>query len=731
MLLLAAAYYGAAKLGQTLRYTASVSAIWPPAGLGIAALYLWGIRWWPGVLLGEFVVNGQLLLDDSSIPVGSLLGQQAGNMAEIIVGALLLRRLIGPNAAMDRVEQVGGMLVALATATAISATAGTISMLAGGVIDQSDAAEFWRTWWLGDTSGGLVVLPLMLAWAQHPLGAWRRIRTWEGAAMVVSVVALSVISFSTDEPVRYTVFPALIWAGFRFGPPGATLSIAITTCVAIGETAHDLGPFAEQEIDHRTLSTQLYIWVAALTTLFLSAVVSERERSSRELAEARRTEGARAMEERRRIARDLHDSVSQALFSTVLHTRTAQKALVQEGGSPSGRVGESLGAIADLARGVQGDIRSLIFELGRDPVHDGLVAALARDTLGVRPSDGLTVDVRGPGARLPLSERVETQLFAIGREALSNVRKHAGASAAHVRVVAQREPGDRRGPRQRAGLRSRRPTSRSLRPGLDAQPDRRDRGTDHDHERAGVWNARPSPRPGGDEWRLRWSRRADETIGVVIVDDHEVVRRGLLAFLDSEPDIDVLGEAAGGAQALDLLASMDSDGRRPDVVVMDLQMAPIDGIESTRQVRALYTDIEVVALTSFAEEERVHAALRAGASGYVLKDSDADDVAAAVRAVHRGELQIDPVVARRLMSSLREGRDQDPVSELTSRELDVLRLVAAGKPNKQIAAELDISERTARTHVSRILRKLRLSSRTQAALWAVREGLVEVEREPR
>jgi DNA-binding NarL/FixJ family response regulator len=217
----------------------------------------------------------------------------------------------------------------------------------------------------------------------------------------------------------------------------------------------------------------------------------------------------------------------------------------------------------------------------------------------------------------------------------------------------------------------------------------------------------------------------DEAIGVLVVDDHDVVRRGLLAFLGSEPDMDVIGEAGGGVQALDLLASLESEGRRPDVIVMDLQMAPMDGIESIRRVRALYDDVEVVALTSFGEEERVHAALQAGASGYVLKDSDADDVAAAVRAAHRGELQIDPVVARRLMSSLHAPRGDDPVSELTSRELDVLRLVAAGKPNKQIATELGISERTARTHVSRILAKLRLSSRTQAALWAVREGIVQ------
>jgi DNA-binding NarL/FixJ family response regulator len=221
-----------------------------------------------------------------------------------------------------------------------------------------------------------------------------------------------------------------------------------------------------------------------------------------------------------------------------------------------------------------------------------------------------------------------------------------------------------------------------------------------------------------------------DTIGVLVVDDHDVVRRGLLAFLGSEPDIQVVGEAGGGSQALDVLAEMEAEGRRPDVIVMDLQMAPVDGIESTRRIRALYGDVKVVALTSFAEEERVHAALQAGAAGYVLKDSDADDVAAAVRAAHRGEVQIDALVARRLMSSLQHAQAVPPASDLTSRELDVLRLVAAGKPNKQIAAELTISERTARTHVSRILRKLRLSSRTQAALWAVREGLVEVEREP-
>jgi len=219
---------------------------------------------------------------------------------------------------------------------------------------------------------------------------------------------------------------------------------------------------------------------------------------------------------------------------------------------------------------------------------------------------------------------------------------------------------------------------------------------------------------------------SEERISVLVVDDHAVVRRGLRAFLDSEPDLEVVGDADGGTGALDLLARLDAEGRRPDVVLMDLQMEPVDGIESTRRVRARYDDVEVVALTSFAEEERVHAALEAGASGYLLKDSDADEVAAAVRAAHRGELQLDPAVARRLMSSLRAKPRHDLLEELTGREVEVLRLVGAGRANKEIAAELDISERTARTHVSNVLRKLGLSSRTQAALWAVREGLVDV-----
>jgi len=215
----------------------------------------------------------------------------------------------------------------------------------------------------------------------------------------------------------------------------------------------------------------------------------------------------------------------------------------------------------------------------------------------------------------------------------------------------------------------------------------------------------------------------DELIRVLVVDDHAVVRRGLLACLDGEPDLEVVADAAGGNEALDELEKLDSGGRRPHVVVMDLQMEPIDGIEATRRIRMEYDDVEVVVLTSFGEQERVQAALEAGASGYLLKDADADEVAVAVRAAHRGELQLDPAVARRLTESLRTPSARDTLRRLTSREVEVLRLLGEGEPNKLIASALGISERTTRTHVSNILSKLGLSSRTQAALWATREGI--------
>jgi signal transduction histidine kinase len=432
VVLLGLAYFAAAKLGQTLRYTASVSAIWPPAGLGIAALYLWGLRWWPGVFLGELLVNGQLLVDHTSLPLGSLVGQQAGNMAEIIVGAWLLRRLIGPRAKLDRVAQVGGMMVAVGVATAISATVGSISMLAGGVIDLAELPTFWRTWFLGDTSGALVVIPLILTW-RDPRAAWLRMRNAEGLLLIALVVWLAAVALTSTSPVLYLIFPAVIWAAFRFGPPGVALAVAISAGLTIGITAHNTGVFFSQPINERTVSTQLYILVVALTGLFLSAAVCERERSAGEAAEAKRREGERALEERRRIARDLHDSVAQALFSSVLHTRAAQKTLVDEGGSLSEGLGEKLTMINELTRRAQLEMRRFIFEWGPES-GNGLVAACELYATSLADDNGVEVDVDGPEGSLPLSRTSQIQLYGIAREALTNVVKHAGVSSASLRV---------------------------------------------------------------------------------------------------------------------------------------------------------------------------------------------------------------------------------------------------------------------------------------------------------
>jgi DNA-binding NarL/FixJ family response regulator len=208
-------------------------------------------------------------------------------------------------------------------------------------------------------------------------------------------------------------------------------------------------------------------------------------------------------------------------------------------------------------------------------------------------------------------------------------------------------------------------------------------------------------------------------IRVLLADDHKVVRRGLRGFFELLDDIEVVGEAEDGRAAVDLAGSL-----RPDVVLMDLLMPRLDGIAATAEIKSRYPEVEVVALTSFIEEERVTAALEAGATGYLLKDADADDVAAAIRRAHAGEVHLDPQVARLLARRIRSRRDDVPGHEpLTEREREVLALVAKGYANKEIAARLDITERTARTHVSNILGKLDLASRTQAALWAVEHGM--------
>jgi DNA-binding NarL/FixJ family response regulator len=215
---------------------------------------------------------------------------------------------------------------------------------------------------------------------------------------------------------------------------------------------------------------------------------------------------------------------------------------------------------------------------------------------------------------------------------------------------------------------------------------------------------------------------APAPLRVLVVDDHSVVRRGVVSYLDVLDDVEVAGEAADGRDALDKLDALDGAAALPHVVLMDLQMPRMDGVAATAEIARRFPSVRVVILTSFGENERVHAALQHGASGYLLKDAGAAEVAAALYAAARDEVFLDAAVARRLAQEIRGPRRG--LGALTTREREILTLVAAGLSNKEIAAELVISERTARTHVSNVLGKLNLTSRTQAALVAVREGLV-------
>ncbi|MBN1149223.1 MAG: response regulator transcription factor [Anaerolineales bacterium] len=212
-----------------------------------------------------------------------------------------------------------------------------------------------------------------------------------------------------------------------------------------------------------------------------------------------------------------------------------------------------------------------------------------------------------------------------------------------------------------------------------------------------------------------------DPISVLIVDDHEVVRSGVRAYLDTLPDLKVVGEAATGEQAVALALE-----QIPDVVLMDLILPGIDGVEATRKIKDASPRTQVVILTSYYEDEHIFPALRAGAISYTLKDMKMDGLAEAVRKAARGEVTLHPRVAARVLQDIRRGRsdDQPLFTELTEREMDVLKLIANGLTNSEIAAKLVISENTVKGHVSNILSKLHLADRTQAAVYAWREGLV-------
>jgi integral membrane sensor domain MASE1 len=272
----AAAYWGAAKLGLSLAFeTSSVTAVWPPTGIALAAIVLGGYRMWPGIALGAFLANSW-----TGVPVYTTAGITVGNTLEAVVGGYLLARFGGFDPRLERVSDVGALvLLAGVLSTVVAATLGVTSLLVGNEINASDFGQVWRTWWLGDMGGDLVVAPAILVAVTH--WPYRKVPGNAIEAVLVALAAggLTALVFTRHQSLTYALFPALLWAAFRFWQPGATGVSLLVAAIAVPLTAHDLGPYSGASPDDRLLLTQTFVGVTGVTMLVLASVISARRRA--------------------------------------------------------------------------------------------------------------------------------------------------------------------------------------------------------------------------------------------------------------------------------------------------------------------------------------------------------------------------------------------------------------------------------------------------------------------
>jgi PAS domain S-box-containing protein len=271
--LVSATYFGAAKLGLTLAYAnSSITAVWAPTGISLAALLLWGIRLWPAVALGAFFANW-----GTGVPLLTVLGITTGNTLEALAGAYLLMRFARFRCSLERVRDVlalavlGGVI-----STMLSATVGVASLRVGGDLSASDMVSAWRVWWLGDMGGDLLVAPFLLTLASAWRSSFRFERALEAVGLLGVLVAVSLLTFSRDAPLSFLVFPGLVWAALRFRQPGAATASLIVASIAVWFTADGLGPFVRDTLDDSLLVSQTFMGVASVTALFLAAVTAER-----------------------------------------------------------------------------------------------------------------------------------------------------------------------------------------------------------------------------------------------------------------------------------------------------------------------------------------------------------------------------------------------------------------------------------------------------------------------
>jgi signal transduction histidine kinase len=420
--LLALLYYGAARFGYVFEFAGPVAAIvWLPVGVGTAYLYLRGLRFWPGVLVGDLFANNY-----SALPIGSALGQTVGNVLEVLLAAFLLQRLSRREGLLDSVDGLARMLVPVAAATTVSATVGSVSLLLGDVISRGEVPTVWRTWWLGDACGVLLLVPLAIAWSRPLARPLTRGRLIEATFMIAATAALSELASRSHRPLVYLVFPALIWAALRFGQRGATVSILIAVGFTVWNTTHLEGPFYFTDINLSVLSTQLFIAVASLSTLCLAAVVSEREQFAESLGESRAQLFRAADAERQRIERNLHDGAQQRLLALAVHLRLAAQRAEQAPEQAAGLIQDAEAelqvATDELRELSQGIHPAILTDLG---LADAIRSVAARSAVQVKL---LELPARRVGGL------AEATAYFVFMEAVANAQKHAGASTIRVRA---------------------------------------------------------------------------------------------------------------------------------------------------------------------------------------------------------------------------------------------------------------------------------------------------------
>ena len=370
---------------------------------------------------------GDLLAHDyDALPVGSAFGQTAGNVLEVLVITLLLRAFVPRGDPLSSVRGLGLMLAAIVAGTTVSATIGMLSLWLGDVIESAELPRVWRTWWLGDASGALLILPLALAWARPPSRRWWRRRGLEAVLVLIALVALSEVALHASRPLAYVVFPALIWAALRLGRHGATVAIAVAAGFAVWETTRQVGPFAYESVTYSELSAQLYIAIAAISTLFLAVVVAEREAASERLAASRSRLVRSADTERRRIEQNLHDGAQQRLTALIVQLGMYEDRARKY---PEAAAGMFDDASQELTLAID-ELRELAHGIHPSALTDrGLADALR--SIALRSATPIQL-LELPASRT--NPTVEATAYFVVSEAIANARKYAAPTAVQVRV---------------------------------------------------------------------------------------------------------------------------------------------------------------------------------------------------------------------------------------------------------------------------------------------------------